>query len=109
MQRADEVLAWMVLSRAPALDIPILSTAFEFLGGVSGLIDSSHAARLAAGVPAGACEFLDSAAAAPNAAERAWLKDPTHHLVPFTDPRYPCALQALEPAPIALYVAGNAD
>jgi DNA processing protein len=109
MQRADEVLAWMALSRAPALDIPILSTAFEFLGGVSGLIDSSHAARRAAGVPAAACEFLDSTAAAPGAVERAWLNDPTHHLVPFTDSRYPCALHALEPGPIALYVAGNAD
>jgi DNA processing protein len=109
MQRADEVLAWMALSRAPALDIPILSAAFEFLGGVSGLIDSSHATRRAAGVPAAACEFLDGTAAAPNAAEREWLKDPAHHLVPFTDPRYPCALHALEPGPIALYVAGNAD
>ena len=99
----------MALSRAPALDIAILSGAFEFLGGVSGLIDSSHATRRAAGVPAAACEFLDSTAAAPNAAEREWLKDPAHHVVPFTDPRYPCALHALEPGPIALYVAGNAD
>ena len=33
MQRADEELAWIALSRAPALDIPILSAAFEFLGG----------------------------------------------------------------------------
>src|SRR3984957_11200503 len=109
MQRADELLAWMALSRAPALDIPILSTAFEFLGGVSGLIDSSHATRRAAGVPSAACEFLDSTAAAPSAAERTWLSDPTHHLVPFTDSRYPCALHALCQSPIALYVAGNAD
>jgi DNA processing protein len=109
MQRADEVLAWIALSRAPALDMSILSTAFESLGGVSGLIDSSHATRRAAGVPEAACEFLDSIAAAPNAAEREWLKDPTHHVLPFTDPRYPCALQALKPGPIALYVAGNAD
>src|ERR1700722_7958197 len=109
MQRADEVLAWMALSRAPALDIAILSGAFEFLGGVSGLIDSSHATRRAAGVPAAPSGFLDSTAAAPNTAEREWLKDPAHHVAPFTDPRYPCALNTLEPGPIALYVAGNAD
>jgi DNA processing protein len=109
MQRADELLAWMALSRAPALDVAILSTAFGFLGGISGLINSSDAARQGAGVPAAALEFLGSTAAAPSAAEQAWLKEPKHHLVPFTDPRYPQALRVLRPSPIALYVSGNAD
>ena len=45
----------------------------------------------------------------PSAAERAWLEDPKHHVVPFTDPRFPRALHALPSSPIALYVAGNAD
>ena len=99
----------MALSRAPALDVSILSAALESLGGVQSLLRASEAARQGAGVPPAAAQFLGSAAAAPRAAERAWLLDPSHHLVPFTDPRYPRALRALPLNPLALYVAGNAD
>jgi DNA processing protein len=109
MQRADEVLAWMALTRAPALDASSLKWAFDRLGGACGLVTCSDAARRTAGVPAAACEFLGSTAAAPRAAERAWLEDPKHHVVPFTDPRYPRALHAVPFSPIALYVAGNAE
>jgi DNA processing protein len=108
MQRTDQALAWMALSRAPALDVAILSRAFESLGGVHGLINSSDAARRSAGVPAAAAEFLCSASALPCATEQAWIKDPKHDVLPFTDPRFPRALHALRSSPIALYVAGNA-
>ena len=60
-----------------------------------------------AGVPAPAHCYLESAAAAPTAAERAWIKHPHHHLVAFTDPRYPNSLRMLANRPVALYVAGN--
>jgi DNA processing protein len=108
MQRAD-VLAWMALSRAPALDVPVLSAALESLGSAHSLISASHAARQAVGVPAAATEFLGSTAAAPTSADQTWLEDPQHHVVPFTDPRYPRSLRALNRSPIALYIAGNAD
>ena len=109
MQRADEVFAWMALSRAPALNVPILSAAFERLGGIAGFIESPDEARRNAGVPAAAREYLKSAAGAPNTVERAWMKNPHHHLVTFTDPRYPGSLHALERRPIVLYVAGDAE
>jgi len=99
----------MALTRAPALDASSLKWAFDRLGGACGLVTCSDAARRTAGVPAAACEFLGSTAAAPRAAERAWLEDPKHHVVPFTDPRYPRALHAVPFSPIALYVAGNAE
>ena len=109
MQRAGEVFAWMALSRAPALHVSIVYAAFERLGGIAGFMESSDEARRSAGVPAAACEYLKSAASSPSVAERAWIKGPHHHLVAFTDPRYPASLGRLEPRPIALYVAGNAD
>jgi DNA processing protein len=113
MQRAaalaDESLAWMALSRAPALNVPILSAALEYFGGVHGLMNASDAQRQGAGIPAAAAQFLGSATAAPNAAERRWLLDPRHAMVPFTDPRYPRLLRELRLCPIVLYVAGNAD
>jgi DNA processing protein len=113
MQRAaalaDESLAWMALSRAPALAVPTLSTALEFFGGVRGLMNASESLRLSAGIPPAAAQFLSSAAAAPGDAERAWLEEPKHSLVPFTDPRYPRLLRELHLCPIVLYVSGNAD
>jgi DNA processing protein len=107
MALADEALAWMTLSRAPLLGVPVLTAALDALGGVLGLIHASASARLRAGVPPAANEFL--AAAAPTAAETRWLQDPQHHVVPFTDPRYPRLLRGLSSGPVALYVAGNAD
>jgi DNA processing protein len=109
MQRADEVFAWMALSRAPALNVPILSAAFERLGGIAGFIESSDAALQSAGVPAAAREYMKSAAALPSSVERSWIKSPHHHLVAFSDPRYPGSLHALEHRPIVLYVAGDAE
>jgi DNA processing protein len=109
MQRTGELLAWMALSRAPALNVAILSKAFESLGGLHGLINSSDAERRGAGIPAAAAQFLCGSTALPSAAEQAWIKEPQHCVLPFTDLRYPRALRALPVAPIALYVAGNAD
>ena len=109
MQGADEVCAWMALSRAPLLDVATLAAAFDRLGGISGFICAADAARLAAGIPAAACEFLRSPAGLPTAAELAWLKGSRHHLVPFTDGRYPVSLRELSRGPIALYVEGRAD
>jgi DNA processing protein len=109
MQRTEEALAWMALSRAPALNVAILSKAFDSLDGIHGLINSSDAERRSAGVPEAALKFLCSASAQPSAVERAWIKDPKHEVLAFTDPRFPRALHVLPSSPIALYVAGNAD
>jgi DNA processing protein len=109
MQRADEVFAWMALSRAPALNASILSAALERLGGIAGFIESSDEARYSAGIPAAAREYLHSAAGSPSTLEQAWIKGLRHDLVAFTDPRYPASLRGLERCPIALYVAGDAQ
>jgi len=106
---AEEGLAWVTLTRAPALDSSILSRALELLGSAAAVIAASDAACEGAGIPAAAREFLSSAAAAPHARERAWLEFPRHELVPFTDPRYPASLRVTANCPIALYVAGNAE
>jgi DNA processing protein len=107
MLRAEEVFAWVALSRAPALDAQILSKVLEILGDAPGLINASDAARQSAGVPPLSREYLSSAEGVVRAAERAWLLHPAHHVVPFTDPRYPVLLRELPSCPIALYVAGN--
>jgi DNA processing protein len=109
MPPSEESSAWATLTRAPALDIPTLSKALEILGSAQGITEASDASRERAGLPAAAREFLSSAAGASNPAERAWLEDPRHHVVAFTDPRYPTLLRATERYPMALYVVGDAD
>jgi DNA processing protein len=105
----EQMFAWIALSRAPALDAPALAKALQILGGVEAILGAPSGARLSAGMSAAAGEFLENRAAAPTAAERAWVQDPTHHIVPFTDSRYPASLRTAAGCPIALYVAGNVD
>jgi DNA processing protein len=115
VQEGDEVFAWMALSRAPALDIPGLRSAFALLGGIAGLFRASDAERRAAGITPEGSRFLDewpgsdADALRRAAADRTWSADPRHHLLPFTDSKYPAALRAIAGSPIALYVAGSPE
>ena len=104
-----ELLAWVSLSRAPALSVASLSRSLEIFGSAEGLVQASDAAQAQAGICSAARDFLSRQQALPTALERTWLENPRHHLVPFTDPRFPGLLRAAGRGPIALYVAGNAD
>ncbi len=107
MQSGEESLAWVSLTRAPALDAAAVSRALQIFGTAQCMVRASSAACARAGLPASAGEFLCSAQAVPTPAERAWLDDPHHHVVPFTDPYYPVLLRTVPRHPLALYVAGN--
>jgi DNA processing protein len=109
MRSSEESSAWVTLTRAPALDVAILSRALEILGQARAIVEASDAARARAGIPAAAREFLSGTGTALSAVERAWLENPRHHVVPFTDRHYPAALRGTERHPIALYVVGNLD
>ncbi len=99
----------MTLTRAPAFDIATVSRALQIFGSARACIDASDAARKQAGISAAARQFLSSTKAALSFAERAWLDSPRHHVVPFTDRRYPTLLRAAQHYPMALYVVGNVD
>jgi DNA processing protein len=105
----DDSLAWSCLARAPGLDAARLATAIELLGHPGALVRASAAEAAKAGIPEQTRAFLASAAAIPDAATQQWLSQPRHHLVPFTDPRYPPLLRTLPQYPIALYVCGNLE
>jgi len=109
MGLSEESSAWVTLTRAPALDVHSLGRALEIFGTAQGFIQASDASLERAGMPAAARGFLTSARAALSPAERAWLEDSRHHVVPYTDPRYPALLREAGRHPIALYVAGNVD
>jgi DNA processing protein len=105
----DDVLAWMVLSRAPRLDLPTLSRAFRDLNCTSAarLLRDAGAALQSAALPSAARGFLAGSSASDR--ERAWVRHPHHHVVPFVDQRYPRQMRDCGGAPVALYVAGDPD
>ena len=109
MQSRDESSAWVTLTRAPDLDVSALPRALAMLRHAPGVVEASDASRADAGLSAAAREFLSSKQAALSTVERAWLENPHHHVVPFTDPRYPVLLRKAERHPIALYVTGNPE
>jgi DNA processing protein len=109
MLPSEESCAWVTFTRAPALDVHMLRGALGMLGTARAIMEATDTARTRAGISAAAREFLSSGKAALSRAERAWLADPRHLVVPFIDPRYPTLLHQAGRHPIALYVAGNAE
>jgi DNA processing protein len=105
----EELLAWMVLSRAQRLDVPALSRAFEDLRHTraSDLLCDARAALQRAHLPPETRGFLIGAEA--TASERAWARDSHHHVIGCFDDRYPRHLRGTAGAPVALYVSGDAD
>jgi DNA processing protein len=108
MVEHDELLAWAALVGAPGLNTATLSAALNVLGGAAALVSASEAAWERAAIPAAARAFLARAAAGSREPERRWLDSAHHHLIPFTDPRFPRLLLTLPHCPLALYVSGNA-
>jgi DNA processing protein len=106
MLLSDDVLAWVTLARAPALDAPTVFAALDVIDTASGIMAASDALRERAGIPAPAREYLRKATG-PSRAERKWLERARHYVLPFTDPLYPKLLRPLPDRPLALYAAGN--
>jgi DNA processing protein len=108
MLERDELLAWAALMGVPGLNAAHLSGALEVLGSAAAIVSASEAAWEQVAIPAAARKFLAREAGDLREPLRRWLDAPHHHLIPFTDPRYPKLLLALPDCPIALHVSGNA-
>jgi DNA processing protein len=108
MLAEDEALAWMALTRAPAIDLEALKLVRGATAGALDILSAGTAAWQRAGLSAAACEFLAGPASAPTAVERKWLQHPRHRILPFTDDDFPESLRDAAPCPLALYIDGNA-
>jgi DNA processing protein len=108
MLAEDEALAWMALTRAPALDAALLGQALLRCSTARGILDASDGEWENVGLAPATRAFLASATARPTAAERQWLKSSRHQILPCTSIDYPALLKSAPRCPIALYVEGNA-
>jgi DNA processing protein len=106
MPLSDEILAWAVLTRTPALGVRVLEALLQRFGSAAALLAAADGQPARARLPTEAREHLRRRRQA-TPAEIEWLQRPRHHLVPFTDARYPSPLNALRDKPVALYVAGD--
>jgi DNA processing protein len=109
MPSSEESSAWATLAHAPGLDVPILTRALCLLRDARGILAATESSRRHAGIPRSTRQFLASSPSVLGAAERTWLENPRHHVLPFTDPRYPNLLRSTGRHPIALFVMGNPE
>jgi DNA processing protein len=109
MRPSEESYAWATLARAPGLDVPTLTRALDLLTDARGILDASESSRTHAGIPALTRQFLSSSQSLLSAAERRWLDDPRHHVLPFSDPHFPILLREAGRHPIALFVVGHPE
>jgi DNA processing protein len=107
MTENEDLLAWATLVRTPGLDVAGLSIALDRLGSAAAIAEASEAGWDRAAISPAARAFLSSSRAMPRTCERRWLDSAGHHLVPFTDPRFPALLLSIPECPVALYVSGN--
>jgi DNA processing protein len=112
MPTSDELLAWVVLTRAPQLSAAALAQALARYGTATEVMAAAARAkpRATAGTgPADFAAFCRSPLARPTESERRWLDHARHHLLPCGDARFPPLLQDLASCPIALYVDGSLE
>ena len=109
MRNGDVALAWMTLAKAPGLDPATLEAALHSLGGPCAVVAAPAAEQERAGIGPLTRAFLAVRGMTGTGTERRWLDAADHHLVPFTDERYPGLLRGLHDRPIALYVSGRLD
>jgi DNA processing protein len=109
MPASEESSAWATLARAPGLDVQILTRALCALTDARGILDASEASRGHAGIPPLTSQYLSSGQSVLSTAERTWMENPRHHVLPFTDGRYPTLLRSTEQHPVVLFVIGNLE
>jgi DNA processing protein len=110
MLAEEESLAWMTLTRAPALDVESCRRALQICGSARGILAARDAEWQRAGLPPITREFLASTHATATEAERRWLRQPRHEFLPFHDAGFPQILfRDQARPPLALYVVGNAS
>jgi len=99
-----ESTAWLTLLRAPGLGPASIRTLLERHGSAASAVT---AAAKDAAVPQAARDALRTPDRAALDADRRWLDQPGHALIPVTSSDYPALLRDIPTAPAALFVAGD--
>ena len=101
---ADEALAWITLLLAPGLGAGAIRALVARHGSARSVVAQ---ARREPSIPSAARDAVCSPDGETQAADRRWLDQPGHHLIPFACDDYPALLRDIPSAPAALFVAGD--
>lgn len=107
MDAERELLAWLVLLRAPGLDAVRAAAAIAACGSADALLRAGPAAQAAAGLGSATCAALCRPDLRLAAQEAAWLARSGCRLVTAVSPDYPPQLASTTGAPCALFVRGE--
>lgn len=107
----DELTAWLILLRAPALGAAQLSCLLDYFGNALDVLGAAGPNYREAGIELATRTVEYLADAQPNLVhdDRAWLDKPGHQLVTLQSPHYPALLAQLADAPLGLFIKGNAQ
>jgi DNA processing protein len=105
--RADEIEAWLILLRAPALGASALRALIDRCGSAMAALDAARRGDVR--IDDAACRaWLRKPDRARIADDIAWLADDAHQLVTSSSDDYPPLLREVAGAPLALFVVGDA-
>ena len=107
MQEIEEIRAWLVLLRAPGIGPATLRTLVERAGSAHAACTQAGRLRRESGLDAEALTWIESPDAARIDQDLAWLAQPAHRLLRFTDADFPPQIMHIPQPPSALFVAGD--
>lgn len=107
VQDLEEIRAWLVLLRAPGIGPAALRTLVERAGSAHTACTQAPRLKRESGFGAEALGWIESPDDARVGEDLAWLAQPAHRLLRFTDADFPPQLAHIPQPPAALFVAGD--
>lgn len=103
----DEIRAWLILLRAPETGPARVRALMARAGSARAACQQARRLRGDVGLSHEAIAWIESPDAARIDADIAWLSQPDHHLLRFSDVDFPPQLGEISQPPAALFVAGD--
>jgi DNA processing protein len=107
MSDDDELLAWLILMRAPGLGGAGLRALLQRTGTARAICRDARRLRASAGLGEAALEWIAHPDSATMDADVAWLGQPGHRLLRCDEADFPPQLETIPQPPAALFVAGE--
>jgi DNA processing protein len=107
MECEDHLRAWLTLLRAPGIGQAGMRALIERAGSAPGACAAARGLRSEGGLGAEALDWIEAPDASRLDADLAWLSQPDHHLLRYTDPDFPPQLAEIPQPPAALFVVGD--
>ena len=107
LPRPEETRAWLALIRAPGLGVAAQRGLVTRAGGAAAALAQLETLRAEFAIPDAALAWLRAPDDARLDDDLAWIAEPGHHFIPWTDVDYPSLLREIAAAPPALFVDGD--